>query len=71
MGKIEKILERKKINETKLQRIYKRDLPHLVAIRRNLGEKWGSNASFADAISFLLEIYIDNNKRRNDESQQK
>lgn len=54
-----RILGQKRVNEVVLQRIYKRNMPHLEAIKKKLTADWGCNASFADAISFLIEFYID------------
>jgi len=54
-----KVLDQKLVNEVVLQRVYRRDMLHLLAIKRKLMAMWGRNASFADAISFLIQFHLD------------
>jgi hypothetical protein len=53
----DKVLDRKRSNKGVLQRVYERDLPYLIDIKKHLTSRWGHNASFADAISFLIEFH--------------
>jgi hypothetical protein len=54
---IEGILDRKRSNKSVLQRVYERDLAYVISIKKKLKASWGYNASFADAISFLIEFH--------------
>lgn len=52
---------------TKLVRVYKKNEAYLESLKSMLTEEWGRQASFADAINFLIRYYKRQNERNDNQ----